>query len=218
MKKFLALALCFVMCLGILSGCAAKEEAKETETVVFTDNEKGSVLPDMDWGGKVVTVGETNEFGLVSAVTTEDITTIVGNAVYMRNAQLKDKYNIEVQMYAEEDPADSVIRDAMSGESNYDILVDEVTGVKGALAQGVFADLTTVKYIELDSAGWNAEANKDLTIRGYQYVATGDFNLHEKMGSHVLFCNNDMIKTISNEDIRQTVLDGNWTKLLLVVL
>ena len=211
MKKFLALALCFVMCLGILSGCAAKEEAKETSAQTYSELEQGSVLPDMDWGGKVLTVGETNEFGLVSAVTTEDITTIIGNSVYLRNAQIKDKYNIEVQMYAEENPSVSVTRDAMSGECNYDILVDTVPGIKDALAQGVFIDLTTVNYIDLDSKGWNAEANKDLTVRGYQYVATGDFNLHEKMGSHVLFCNLNMLKTISNEDLRQTVLDGNWT-------
>lgn len=212
MKKILAIMLCLVMCAGVLVGCS-KEES--TDTGVGTSGAdttvKESVLPEMDWGGKELVIGETNEFGLVSAVVTEDMTTTIGNAIYWRNARLKDKYNIEVKMLAEEDPATSVIRDAMSGESEIHILLDEVTGVKGALAQGVFADLTTVKYIDLNSAGWNSQANKDLSIRGYQYVATGDLNLHEKMGSHVLFCNLDMINNVSGEDIRQIVLDGNWT-------
>ena len=213
MKKVLALLLCVLMCAGALVGCAQTgTESKESiGTLGDGASIKESKLPDIDWGGKELVIGEEISESEPSAAFSDDMTTAIGNVVFVRNTLLAEKYNFTISVEVDDNPSNVVRKDAMAGESTYDILIDTVTNMKGALADGVFYDLSMLKYVDLKAEGWNQSANKQLTIRNYQYVATGDLSLREKGGSYVIFCNKDKMEQISDIDIRQEVLDGNWT-------
>ena len=212
MKKILAILLCLLMCAGVLVGCKGGDSTTDTNAPsVGTTTQKESSLPDIDWEGRVIRVGEEASDTEPSAVFSEDMSTALGNVVFVRNAHIKEKYNIEVQVVIDDHPSKVVIKEAMAGESSMDIVIDTVTNLKDALAQGVYYDLSTVKYVDLKANGWNQSANKQLSIRKYQYVATGDLSLREKGGSYVIFCNRDKLEALTDEDLRQTVLDGNWT-------
>ena len=212
MKKFFAIMLCLLMCAGVLVGCKGGDSTTDTNAPsVGTTTQKESSLPDMDWGGRVIRVGEQESSSEPTAVFSDDISTALGNVVFVRNAHIKEKYNIEVQAVNSSKPSDEVVKEAMAGESTSDIVIDTVSHMKGALAQGVFYDLSSVKYVDLNGNGWNQRANKQLSIRNYQYIATGDLSIREKSGSFVIFCNRDKLESLTDEDLRQSVLDGNWT-------
>ena len=212
MKRILAILLCLMMCAGVLISCSNKEGNDTTVNTSGVETEEvKSSLPDMDWGGRVVRVGEQSSSSEPSAVFSDDMTTALGNVVFVRNAHIKDMYNIEVEVVNSSKPSDEVVKEAMAGESSVDLLIDTVSNMKGALAQGVFCDLSALKYVDLNGKGWNKDANRRLSIRHYQYVATGDLSLREKGGSYVIYCNRDKLEAISDIDIRQTVLDGKWT-------
>ena len=211
MKKILAILLCLLMCAGVLVGCKSGDSTTDTNAPSVGTTQKESSLPDMDWGGRVIRVGEESSDTEPSAVVSDDMSTAIGNDVFVRNAHIKEKYNIEIEAIVDDHPSKVIITEAMAGESSMDIVIDTVVNMKDALAQGVFYDLSAVKYVDLQSKGWNQSANKQLSIRNYQYVATGDLSLREKGGSYVIFCNRDKLEALTDEDIRQTVLDGNWT-------
>ena len=44
------------------------------------------------------------------------MTTALGNVVFVRNAHIKDMYNIEVEVVNSSKPSDEVVKEAMAGE------------------------------------------------------------------------------------------------------
>ena len=83
--------------------------------------------------------------------------------------------------------------------------------MKDALAQFLYADLAELEYIDWDAEGWLTEANDSLDIMGYRFLCTGDANLYEKSGAVLMYYNRQIMTSITEEDIRDVALSGNWT-------
>lgn len=214
MKKIISLMLAGLMLMGCVA-CKKKDDpAQDTSTVTFEGNEQESVLPEKNWEGRDLKVFINQNELVGNIIENSDLTDAVGYEVYSRNMYLSEKYNFNIlcaEMTNAECPAQKVVNEASLGESSYDLILDSVTDMKGALAQFVFADLAELDYIDWNAKGWLKDANDSLDIYGYRYVCTGDANLYEKSGAVLMYYNRPLMAQITTEDIRQLALDGDWT-------
>lgn len=213
MKKILSLILACLMLTGCLVACNKKEPDQGTNVTVDSDA-KDSVLPDKDWEGQELKVMACVNDLVGNILENSDLTDPVGYEVYRRNAYLEEKYDFYITCRAAdfgEYPSDLVRQEAYLGESSYDLILDAVRNMKAALAQFLYADLAELDYIDWDANGWETEANDSLDILGYRFLCTGDANLYEKSGAILMYYNRQIMSSITQEDIRQVALDGNWT-------
>lgn len=214
MKKILSLILACLMLSLSLVGCQTTlNEDEESDGTVALD-EQDSVLPDMDWGGKEMKIMACVN-GLVGNIfEASDYTNQVEAEVYARNDYLEKTYNFTIScqgaVYGQW-PSDVVRTEATAGESSYDIIMDAVRSMKGALSQFLYADLTELDYIDWNAKGWLKDANDSLDVMGYRFLCTGDANLYEKSGAVMMYYNRNMMESIQEEDIRQLALNGKWT-------
>lgn len=213
MKKVLCLILAGLFLLGCFAGCKKKDKNKPQNTGDLESRE--SVLPDKDWEQRDLKVFIKQNELVGDIIQNDDMTDPVGYEVYKRNSYLENKYNFYItcqQMINPECPARRVQNEALREESTYDLILDSVTDMKGALAQFVFADLADLDYIDWNAKGWLKEANDSLDILGYRYICTGDANLYEKSGAILMYYNRTILSRVTDVDeLRQIALDGNWT-------
>lgn len=214
MKRIISLMLVFLFLMGCVS-CKKKEEpSTPTLEVTYESTDQGSVLPDKNWENRDLKVFINQNELVGNIIENSNLADAVGYEVYSRNMYLSEKYNFNIlctEMSTAECPAQKVVNEAAMGESSYDLILDSVTDMKGALAQFVFADLAGMNYIDWNANGWLREANDSLDIYGYRYVCTGDANLYEKSGAVLMYYNRPLLAQITTEDIRQLALEGNWT-------
>ena len=214
MKKALILFLGVLLFLLSFAGCGGSKQGNN-QTVQIGNSE--SALPEMKWEGRELKVIERNSDIVESVIASEDTSTPIGYEVYARNAEITARYDFDITTKRvsastiSERVSEQVRTQANAGECSYDLVVDSPSYMKGALFDFIFADLNSVKYLDLSFSGWDQKANSELSVCGYQFVCTGDLNLLEKSGSSVIFCNRDMLESLTDEDVRQTVLDHEWT-------
>ena len=213
MKKALTLFLSVVFVLLCFAGCKNNNDNK-TPNVTREPTNTESVLPDKDWGGRELKVTELDS-DLESVIDSgDDTSTPISYEVYARNAEIEAKYNFTIsttRIAADDRPSEKVRTEALAGESTYDIVIDSPGYMHGALLNFIFADLNQLQYIDWNAKGWDQKSNDELDICGYRFICTGDLNLQEKAGSSVIYCNRDMLESLTEEDVRQTVIDGDWT-------
>ena len=147
MKRIICLMLVCLMLAGGVA-CHKKEDATNNPSdVTFESNEQKSVLPDKNWEGRDLKVFINQNELVGNIIENSNLTDAVGYEVYSRNMYLSEKYNFNIlctEMSTAECPAQKVVNEAAMGESSYDLILDSVTDMKGALAQFVFADLRCV--------------------------------------------------------------------------
>ena len=213
MKRMVSFSLALLMFLFVFAGCRSGK--KPGPTPVGPQSETDSVLPEKTWEGRELKAIEKDTSVVESAIDADDVSTKISSEVYARNAAIETKYNFTIttnRYSAERSPSESIVwNEAAAGESTYDIVVDASSYMKGCLSDFVFADLRSLPYIKWTAPGWDQSSNDNLTVCGYQFVCTGDLNLREKAGASVIFCNRTMLEQYTTEDLRQTVLDHEWT-------
>ena len=212
MKRVVSVFLALLLFLFVFAGCRKKPAQAPSDA---GEDKAESVLPDKKWGGKELKVIEKDTSVVESAIDSDDTSTKIGSEVFKRNVLIEEKYDFQIttrRYSAQRSPSESVVyMEAAAGESNYDLVVDASSYMKGCLKEFVFADLRALPYIDWTAPGWDQSSNEDLTICGYQFVCTGDLNLREKAGASVIYCNRSMLENYTDEDLRQEVLDYEWT-------
>ena len=141
MKRIISLMLVFLFLMGCVS-CKKKEEpSTPTLEVTYESTEQGSVLPDKNWENRDLKVFINQNELVGNIIENSNLADAVGYEVYSRNMYLSEKYNFNIlctEMSTAECPAQKVVNEAAMGESSYDLILDSVTDMKGALAQFVF--------------------------------------------------------------------------------
>ena len=233
MKRILILFLAVLFFVLAFAGCSSKKKQTKNddngnsgEAGENNAEEVETSLPAKNWGGRELKVIELNS-ELESAVfaSEDDITNSVSAVVYSRNEAIKAKYNFSISTVRASGeqtkrPSDIIEKESNSGECSYDLVIDSVSYMKGALSHFMFCDLTALPYIDWNASCWDEKANNELSILGHRFVCTGDLNLLEKSGASVIYCNRNILDTVipEDEDFRQEVLDGEWTMERMVQL
>lgn len=221
MKKIIALLAACLVLVSLIAGCAPKDAAddggKKEDDLYYDDIYEKDDLPELDFGGEVVTVlfwddGEHDEFDI-----TESSDDMLENAIYKRNSRVCSRLGIAFEYVGtpgfETAPFQAELqRDVFSGSCDYDLVASFSMTVASCATAGLCLDLLDYDYINFDKPWWPESLTEQATINKKLYFASGDISISALYEMYMVFYNMDMFKTYKiDEDPTALALDDKWT-------
>lgn len=138
----------------------------------------------------------------------------IGDAIYRRNIELEELYNIRIkeESASREDVGKNALKVILAGDDVY-----QVVNLSGVSASGLLNtpealyDLYEIPTLELTHSWWDQNSIDAFTINGKLYNVVGDMNLRSFFSSVVLMMNKQMIENYDLEDPFTLVKEGTWT-------
>ena len=236
MKRIIALILLLCTVAACFVGCTDdgnsddQGQAGDTTTVgnngAVTDDPNAddkdvpkSDNPVLDFGEETIKVLSRSYAPVADEIAVEAINgNAVNDAVYNRNIAVEKKLNVKI----ENDPIAgdnyAVYQQIKTlhgtGDAEYDFFSNSVYSTIMYTAEGLFADLTELDYLELDKP-WFAQNFIDVATNGDSlYMVTGSLALSMYRYLFVTFFNEQMVKNVTMDtagDLYDVVTNGDWT-------
>lgn len=231
LRQILALLLISAMLTAIFASCASNKDNSAVQTG-GADTESGAAestdpastleLPDTDWGGREFRVlgydSERDQFDTFEVSAKEETGDIVNDAVYRRNTQLEDKYNVVITETKDSSTADwaqstlpHLLLVIQAGEDLYDLAFTNINDIGTLARNGYLYNLYDVDYINFSKSWWNPEVNDALTLMNKLYFNSSDFSLRDKNRTYIIVYNRDMAVEYNLGDAVDYVRAGSWT-------
>lgn len=218
----------FAFAMMTLAACSREGGSNETNGTVGTTADAVDPYPDYlkdktyD-GATVRLLVATESYGEFFAE--EDSENNMSVAIYNRNLKVMDRHEVEIEYVPEDGPV--VMQNVMlaivqGGDQSYDIFAPSFWWNIGN--EGIAANLADIELLHFDQPWWYQGWNDALTyLDDSMYYCTGAVNLLTFNSNSVIFMNKGVFEDISVgykgatvEDIQQLVLDGLWTKEVLL--
>ena len=240
MKKFLALLLTVIMLASVLSACSpaeVPEAPKESSSIEESStpeetpveepeetsryNASTNIPTDLNYGDKEVHF-VSREFSIYNDELTVENTTgdPIIDAVYQRNINVETQLGITIvnnkmspgaDFYANFDIINKVKNEMEGNAFNYDIMLSPSFACVFRTSDGLWEDLNTVSYLDLDKEYWSSNYNEQVTIGNRQYFATGPISLSLQRMVYATMFNKTLAEQHNLEDLYQVVREGRWT-------
>lgn len=219
-------ALCLLLLLSLVAVFAACGGAEESSsgpagngsTPEDTSAPLFSNLPETNFGGKdfvVLVNGDSfNQYASAEVLPQETSDTGLQDAVKSRNDLIEERFGVTIKEFRTEAQTDmvSVIRtNAMSGVSEYDLVMPYMSEAATLAKEGYFFDLAKMENIHLNENYYDQGAVRGLSVMGKNYFATGDLSLLSFACTHAMVFNKDMIAENGLENPYELVQKGEWT-------
>ncbi|MCL2095484.1 MAG: extracellular solute-binding protein, partial [Oscillospiraceae bacterium] len=134
----------------------------------------------------------------------------INDAVYARNMAIREKYGIEIAMFADS-AEDSIIRRVVNaGDSTYDAVLIYNNNVPGVVTGGALAEVSTLPYIDLSKPWWDPGVN-GMSIANKQFLLAGDLLILDNEATNAIIFNKDLMATLGMELPYGLVNEGKWT-------
>ena len=190
----------------------------ETETAVETEPD---ILDGLSYGGRTFRI-LTSDTDISSNDLIEGSGELngdnVNDAVYSRNLaveeQLDVKFAYEHTNNAWGDVYKSVQTLVMSGDSTYDLLIDDQLGFATASIDMLFYDAASLPTVDFTENCWWGEYMKNLSVDyKHTYLLVGDYFMDVLNHSHALLYNRNMYGDVYGDpdEVYRLVEDGAWT-------
>lgn len=241
MKKKTALLIALLLVLQTFASCADAPQDETTgettakaasETIAEeTESENpyydGYVDPfvDTDLGGETLTIyNSVNERGTLTSSNylIEGPEEITGDAApdsaYQRNLDVMEKLNVNLAYencnYAYDQVALNIRKLLQSGDSAYDIVINDIYGLAPLTPEGLFHNINDGKNFDFDNPWWYDDFMSDISIiSDMRFILAGDYFIDMLRCSHCLIMNKGMYRDIYGdpEDVYSSVLNKTWT-------
>ncbi len=221
--------LCLALLLPLVIFPAACGQAEETaspgsdsSSVASAVSEESYVLfsnlPERNFGGAdftfLVEGDYMTTYASVEICPQESSYQRLNDAITDRNNMITERFGVELKEIRTENAGDMLTRlrnNAVSGVSEYDIVMPYMGAAATLAMEGVFLDLGSLPNIHLTEAYYDQGAVEDLSVSGKNYFVTGDLSLLSFACTHAIVFNKDIVKDRDLENPYQLVKDGNWT-------
>lgn len=241
MKKKTALLLALLLSSQALFSCAdTKQDETTGETTPTAANETaaeetesknpyydGYVDPfvDTNLGGETLTIyNSVNERGTLttSNYLIEGPEEITGDAApdsaYQRNLDVMERLNVKLAYensdYAYDQVAANIRKLLQSGDSAYDVIINDIYGLAPLTPEGLFHNVDDGKNFDFDNPWWYNDFMSDISIiSDMRFILAGDYFIDMLRCSHCLIMNKGMYSDIYGdpEDVYASVLNKTWT-------
>ena len=229
MKKLISVLLAGIMLLGTLSACAgtpaessdttAASDSGAVETTTAETEPEDTKIPSglpekMDLNGYTVTFYGKKDAGIY---TEEENGDKLNDAVYARNAALKEQYNFNILQICptnQSSPTKDIIQNVQAGDDSYQVFVDGPGSALVLYVSGnLLYDMNTLKYQDFSQPWWFEELNKSLSIAGKLHMTASSFNFTARQSLYHPMVNIDLMRDngMNIADYYQMVRDGKWT-------
>ena len=222
MKRILAFLMALLMLSLVVCSCDGGGKDKVTgEVGEGADGEY--VYPNLDFKGENVVVSNLDPWEgshTAFAVASDETTDTLDAAIWESNKRLEEKFNFTLvedrfpqgsweTRWIEH--ANHLIRNFSSGDDVYDFVYYAVGQRPDLITNGYLLDLSEFEQMKMDQPWWDTQLNKDITINGRLYMASGSFNLMTYNSMPTLLFNKDLLINNQIELPYDLVREGKWT-------
>jgi len=147
----------------------------------------------------------------------EEIGEPIHDAVYKRNREVEELYNIQIDIvpvtYPNRDDFARIASKAiMAGDDLFDTAFLLGSAIPTILGKKNMAyDLTTIPSFDLSKSWWDQNSKEDLSIGNKLTMVIGDVNLYSSFAPMVIYANKQIMQEYSIDNLYQLVRDGEWT-------
>lgn len=209
----------------LLTGCSApnksadnaatQAETTSPSTQPSTQPDAFELLPDMDCGGSPLrTITEHDIWWQLTDITTEEMNgEVVNDAIYQRNTQLEERFNVKLDVtYTASGAAFNVIKKSVLAQDDaFDFVMPKLSDAVKLASLGLLSEMDGIPNLDLSGEGWDHNAVRELSINNKLYCAVSDISLGRNEAIWIYMFNKRLAKDYSVENLYDTVKAGKWT-------
>jgi len=140
----------------------------------------------------------------------------INDAVFKRNLELAERFNIKVVMDAKDDkPQEKAKKAITAGDESFTVISTESTDLAALALGGYLLDMKNIKYLNFDKAWWDTDAVYDMSVGNKIFFAGSSATLNTFRATWLILFNKRIVADAKIPDLYQTVRDGKWTLDLL---
>lgn len=215
MKKYISRILLLAMLLSLAScgsGNQPTDTAPSETTQVTTEAAETFDVPELDFGGREFVILACNEDVRYTYIEDVEMTgDAMDDAIYNRNRLTEEHLGIKLNVVDIDGIGmyDPVSKDAMSGDSEYDMVNPHILrDISQMVTEELLADLSTFDYVDFSKSWWNSDFTDTLNLNGKLFYASGDMIVPN---ARVIVFNKQMMEDYKLPDIYEVINSGNWT-------
>jgi ABC-type glycerol-3-phosphate transport system substrate-binding protein len=134
----------------------------------------------------------------------------IQDAVYRRNLQIMERYNIEIEMIASNNEVSLIRRSVGAGDDTYDAAVMFNNHVPGIVTGNLLVNIADLPFVDLDRPWWDPAVNA-LSIDNKNYLLGGDLLILDNAATNGLLFNKELMQDLGIELPYNRVKNGSWT-------
>ena len=136
----------------------------------------------------------------------------LNDAVYRRNKEVEEKYNIIITNIPADNVSGDVSKTVKAGDPAYDVVVIGLNaGQESLTTQGMLYDLKSMPHIDLTKPWWDQRAVEQLSITNKLFSTSSDLTIRDKDAIIILMFSKKLVQDNGLEDLYQLVSSGKWT-------
>ena len=193
------------------------EQIEETEPSYSRENYPDT-LPELDFQGKTTTFHVRGENDNQKEIYMEEMTgDPVYDVVYERNKSVEDRLNTSIGIvvggvWDQYDQTMGEIRASISaGDGAFDVISGWSARIPALSLEGLFLNLNTVPYLNLEQPWWNQSVKEELQISKKLYFSTGDIVISTLKPMSVYAFNQKLATNTGVENLYAAVKEHRWT-------
>ena len=154
---------------------------------------------------------DANAYKITDAFVEEMNGDVVIDAVYGRNLLMEEKYGIKFVKRPEKSPTETAVRETISGDQSYDVMIDcMITGFPRAL-ENYFYDFNKLTYLDIADPWWDANISRDLTVAGHLFLIAGDVTSRPICDARFIYFSKGIMDVCGIDYPYDMVREGTWT-------
>ena len=136
----------------------------------------------------------------------------INDAVYKRNEMLKERYNIDFAVVANNYGEEHTVlsKAVKAGDDIYDAVIMFNNNVPTVVNGGLLTNVANLPYVDLGKPWWDPAVNS-MSIDNKNYLLGGDMLILDNEATNALVFNKELMATLGMELPYNTVKEGKWT-------
>ncbi|MHB1154715.1 MAG: hypothetical protein ACYCWE_04275 [Eubacteriales bacterium] len=220
MKRFLCI-LVSVFTMIIMASAAScnvpsadpiESVSNESETNLVT--QETADFPDADYEGHTIEIyyqyisGSYYEDYLFRDQLTGEV---VDDAIYNRNINLCQKYNIDLNFTEMTDNTQSQVQKVLMAGDTIDLVCMSSVDEAALSVSGMMYDLNTFDYLDFSKPWWDHKIIDQLSIKNHVYIVVSDISVTALNSANMIFFNKYLIDQYQLSDPYDLVYANEWT-------
>jgi hypothetical protein len=223
MKRFSLILFALLVCVTPLPfSCAAQTPAESAGTDLLSadsDTAETKILPELpeaDYEGAgflILDIDAPTAWWLENFefYTAEQSGEVLNDAVYTRNFNIEERYNIKIGEYRDLTPREVIKKSINADDDTYDICVEKMSELAKLATDGYFYNFIGIPHVDLEKPWWDNNAVEYFSLAHNLYFMTGDYMLLDKYRVYCILFNKDIAQDYNIGNLYNTVDEGIWT-------
>lgn len=132
-------------------------------------------------------------------------------AVQLKNSRVEEKYSVELEVFKSDTINNDILTAFQTQSADYDFVMPSLGSFATMAPQGMFYDLTSLDYFDLEAPWFDKNATNAYSIGGKVFFTTGDITILNKVCTGSVLFNKDMITLNQLDNPYELVEEHKWT-------